>query len=135
MAQEDDSRGGWARQASAKHPDGVGYVRSRVRGTVKQGSGETGEQASRLQTGLVGTGRLLVGHRPNDTRRAERILECIRREACESLALRANEELQAEADRHFVVVGGALPNNRDLTALVRWFDQTWCGLVRGGEGR
>ena len=76
--------------------------------------------------------RLPAAARPSDTRRAEKILECISKEANNALALEAVKELQAQANRVHVVAGVPLPDNRDLTSLVRSFEQTWSNCIRHG---
>ena len=76
---------------------------------------------------------LPAADRPSDTERSEKILECVSNEAPDALALEATKELQANANRIFVVVGAAFPNNRDLLALVSHFDQTWNNFCNSGK--
>ena len=67
---------------------------------------------------------------PSDTARAEMVLNCISIDGNGPLCLEATKEYQANEARQFVITGVALPNNRDLPSIIRYFDQSSPGHVR-----
>ena len=68
-----------------------------------------------------------AAQQPDDDRYSVKMLECLGKEATESLALEATKELKAAVGaRRFVLVGGG----RDLPALILYFGDMWDHLVR-----
>ena len=60
------------------------------------------------------------------------ILNCISLEGNGPLCLEATKEYQANENRQFALAGKPLPDNRDLLAMIKHFDQLWRIQIRSG---
>ena len=69
---------------------------------------------------------------PSDTARAEKVLSCICIDGNGPLSLEATKEYQANESRQFTINGVSLPNNRDLPAIIKHFDQLWKIQIKSG---